>query len=133
MRDYLANLHRVLPAMMETVWIGSVNRDETPHLSTRVVIGSEEGRLYFSSPAGSALTANLHRHNKGSVCAANAAVHQGVQLKGSFALHTDGPLFDRLAAMAQQMGLPPAETILEFRPFLEYSVAPSPLSRAPMA
>lgn len=133
MRDYLAQLKTVLPHMKETVWIGTVGDDGSPHLSTRTVLGAEDGRVYIHAAADSALIKNLRARAFGSVCGAYAAERKGAQLKGNFALLESGPLFERFARVGARLGFARTQYVLEFRPFLEFSVAPSPSSGAALS
>lgn len=125
-KDYLSNIKAVLPQQRDTVWIGTVNADGSPRLSARVVLGTEANRVFLCSLAGpSHLEANVARTNRGSLCAANAAERKGAQLKGTFTLHTSGPIFDGYSATATRLGFHRPTSILEFSPYLEFSVAPA--------
>lgn len=132
MRDYLANLKAALPAMNDTVWVGSINPDGTPHLSTRAVLGSDDGRIFFSTPADTGLAQNLRHRNTGTVCAANPAAGRGAQLKGTFTLLSSGTAFDQYSNVARRLGLPAPGYIVAFKPFLEFLVAPSAAAGAPL-
>lgn len=133
MRDYLAQLKTVLPQMRETVWIGTVNQDGSPHLSTRLVLGAEDGRVYIHAAGDSALIKNLRAQPVASVCAASASERKGSQLKGSFTVLDSGPIFERFGRTGAQLGFARTQYILEFRPFLEFSVAPSVASAAALS
>lgn len=133
MRDYLAQLKTVLPHMRETVWIGTVGDGGSPHLSTRVVLGAEDGKVYIHAAGDTTLIKNLRARSFGSVCGAYAAERKGAQLKGNFALLESGPLFERYSRIGAQLGFTRTQYVLEFRPFLEFAVAPAATSGAPLS
>lgn len=93
-------------------FIGTVNEDGTPNVapkrSTRVF---SDDSLMFTEGTGGATYANIKRGSKVTISVVNREIIDGYRFKGEGTMHEEGKIYDNVAAISEEMGMPKPKAV----------------------
>ena len=110
----MSKLTQAMKDMVATqqCFIGTVNEDGTPNVapkrSTRVF---SDDSLMFTEGTGGATYANIKRGSKVTISVVNREIIDGYRFKGEGTMHEEGKIYDNVAAISEEMGMPKPKAV----------------------